>query len=56
MHEPPYGTPLSQPDGYLAGNVEWTVAIERFSPWLVVFGHVLPNPSTTSARQASRIS
>ena len=34
-----YGTPLSAAEGYLAGNIEWTVAIERFSPWLVVFGH-----------------
>ncbi|MBX3745137.1 MAG: metallophosphoesterase [Verrucomicrobiae bacterium] len=39
MHEPPLGTPLSMPSGPIGGNAEWTEAIERFQPWLVVFGH-----------------
>ncbi len=39
MHEPVYGTPLSKTDGVLAGNIEWTQAVERYSPNLVVFGH-----------------
>lgn len=39
MHEPPIGTPLSESSGPLIGNVEWREAIDRFSPWLVVFGH-----------------
>ncbi len=39
MHEPPYGTPLSQRFGPLCGHVEWRDAIERYSPQLVVFGH-----------------
>jgi Icc-related predicted phosphoesterase len=39
MHEPPRGTPLSVETGPIAGNIEWTDAIERYSPKLVVFGH-----------------
>jgi Icc-related predicted phosphoesterase len=39
MHEPPRGTPLSEPHGAIAGNREWTSAIERFQPGIVVFGH-----------------
>ena len=39
MHEPPAGTPLSVASGPVAGNREWTDAIHRFSPWLVVCGH-----------------
>jgi len=39
MHEPPIGTELSAGSGLLAGHVEWTSAIERFFPKLVVFGH-----------------
>ena len=39
MHEPPAGTPLSETDGPLAGNPEWIEAIERFEPWLMIFGH-----------------
>ena len=44
MHEPPKGTILSQSSGPLAGNSEWTQAIERFAPRLVVFGpdHDIP--------------
>ena len=39
MHEPPRGTPLSEKVGPLSGNQEWTDAIERYAPRLVVFGH-----------------
>jgi Icc-related predicted phosphoesterase len=39
MHEPVYGTPLAKTDGVLAGNIEWTDAVERYRPRLVVFGH-----------------
>jgi len=39
MHEPPAGTPLSETRGPVAGNREWTEAIERFSPWLTLSGH-----------------
>lgn len=39
MHEPPAGTPLSVSSGPVAGNQEWTDAIHRFSPWLVICGH-----------------
>lgn len=39
MHEPPAGTPLSVPSGPISGNQEWSDAIHRFSPWLVVCGH-----------------
>jgi len=39
MHEPPKGTVLSQSSGPLAGNLEWTEAVERFSPRLIVHGH-----------------
>jgi Icc-related predicted phosphoesterase len=40
MHEPPNATGLSrQMMGPLSGNVDWRKAIERFAPWLVVFGH-----------------
>ena len=39
MHEPPAGTPLSEPDGPLAGNPEWVEAIERFAPLLAICGH-----------------
>jgi Icc-related predicted phosphoesterase len=39
MHEPPYGTPLSERFGYLCGHAEWRDAIERYSPRVVVFGH-----------------
>ena len=39
MHEPPYPSPLAAASGPLSGNVEWRLGIERFSPWLVVFGH-----------------
>ena len=39
MHEPPAGTPLSNPDSPVAGNSDWNVAIERFSPSLTISGH-----------------
>lgn len=39
MHEPPAGTPLSVAVGPIAGNPEWTEAIRRFQPRLVVCGH-----------------
>jgi len=39
MHEPPRGTILSQDSGPTAGNQEWTAAIKRFAPWVVIFGH-----------------
>jgi len=39
MHEPPASTPLSQAVGPMAGHQEWTDAIDRFLPWLVIFGH-----------------
>jgi Icc-related predicted phosphoesterase len=39
MHEPPDGTPLSEGTGPVSGHVEWRLAIERFLPRLVVFGH-----------------
>jgi len=39
MHEPPRGTALSEEEGPLSGNTEWAVAIERYSPLMVVFGH-----------------
>jgi len=38
-HEPPLGTPLSARSGPIAGNQEWSDAIHRFSPWLVVCSH-----------------
>lgn len=44
MHEPPIGTPLSMPSGPIAGHPEWTEAIERFSPWVVVCGHDHDSP------------
>ena len=39
MHEPPRGTILSQNNGPTEGNQEWTDAIKRFAPWLIVCGH-----------------
>ena len=39
MHEPPYWTPLSERVGPVSGHVEWRLAIERFLPRLVIFGH-----------------
>ena len=39
MHEPPSGTPLSQPNSPVAGNREWRTAIERFRPILTISGH-----------------
>lgn len=39
MHEPPAGTPLSNPNSPVAGNRDWNVAIERFSPLLTISGH-----------------
>lgn len=39
MHEPPTGTPLSVSSGPISGNRDWTNAIHRFSPRLVICGH-----------------
>lgn len=39
MHETPVGTPLSNPNSVVAGNSDWNVAIERFSPLLTISGH-----------------
>ncbi|MHB9009660.1 MAG: metallophosphoesterase family protein [Limisphaerales bacterium] len=39
MHEPPQPSPLAASTGPGSGNVEWRLAIERFMPWLVIFGH-----------------
>ena len=39
VHEPPKGTPLSQAGSVVEGHQEWTDAIERFNPMLVVSGH-----------------
>lgn len=39
MHETPVGTPLSNPNSPVAGNRDWNVAIERFSPSLTISGH-----------------
>lgn len=39
MHEPPYWTEISERLGPKSGHVEWRLAIERFNPRLVVFGH-----------------
>jgi hypothetical protein len=38
MHEPLASTPLSEPDGPLAGNPEWVEAIKRFAPLLAISG------------------
>ena len=39
MHEPPRGTVLSQTNGPTSGNHDWTDAVKRFAPCLVVCGH-----------------
>lgn len=39
MHEPPAGTPLSEPETPVQGNVEWNQAIEEHQPLLTVSGH-----------------
>jgi len=39
MHEPPAGTMFSDAGSVVAGNPDWIVAIERFSPWLTISGH-----------------
>jgi len=39
MHEPPSGTPLSQPNSPVAGNPQWRSAIERFRPIVTISGH-----------------
>lgn len=39
LHEPPSGTPLTVSAGPISGNPEWSEAIQRYTPWLVVFGH-----------------
>jgi Icc-related predicted phosphoesterase len=39
MHEPPQGTPLSEPSGPIAGNREWNDAIEAHRPLLTISGH-----------------
>ena len=39
MHEPPEGTSLSTPNSVVQGNLEWREAIEKYQPWLVIFGH-----------------
>jgi Icc-related predicted phosphoesterase len=47
MHEPPHGTVLSERVGPLSGQVEWRLAIERFLPRLVIFGHDHRTPIQT---------
>ena len=47
MHEPPSGTPLSQPGSAVAGNPEWLQAIESYSPWLTISGHDHRTPRRT---------
>jgi Icc-related predicted phosphoesterase len=47
MHEPPAGTPLSARGSLVEGNPEWVQAIERFSPWLTIFGHDHQTPIRT---------
>jgi Icc-related predicted phosphoesterase len=39
MHEPPSGTPLSQPNSPVEGNRQWRTAIDRFRPILTISGH-----------------
>jgi Icc-related predicted phosphoesterase len=39
VHEPPRGTPLSCAGSVVEGHQEWTDAIERFNPILVIAGH-----------------
>jgi len=39
MHEPPTGTPLSQPGSVVEGNWAWAHAIYDFAPWLTISGH-----------------
>jgi|SRR6266567_1747690 len=46
MHEPPAGTPLSQPNSPVAGNRQWRTAIERFRPILTISGHDHQTPIT----------
>jgi hypothetical protein len=47
MHEPPAGTRLSAPNSPVAGNGEWTDAIERFCPLLTISGHDHQTPIRT---------
>jgi Icc-related predicted phosphoesterase len=47
IHEPPKGTPLSQAGSVVEGQQEWTDAIERFNPMLVVSGHDHITPQKT---------
>jgi len=47
MHEPPSGTPLSEPESVVQGNPEWVQAIDRFSPWLTISGHDHQTPIRT---------
>lgn len=46
LHEPPSGTPLTVSAGPISGNPEWSEAIRRYTPWLVVFGHDHATPVT----------
>jgi Icc-related predicted phosphoesterase len=39
MHEPLAGTALSEPETPVAGNPEWTDAIQRHQPLLTISGH-----------------
>jgi len=39
IHEPPKGTPLSAAGSVVEGHQEWTDAIERCNPLLVISGH-----------------
>ncbi len=47
MHEPPTGTPLSEPTGPAAGNPEWADAMDRYHPILSVCGHDHHTPIRT---------
>lgn len=47
MHEPPARTPLTNPNSPVAGNSDWNVAIERFSPLLAISGHDHSTPIRT---------
>ena len=47
IHEPPKGTPLSAAGSVVEGQQEWTDAIERFNPTIVISGHDHITPQKT---------